>query len=248
MIDPLVKNNTEILKKIRLLNIEVNKLIYNNIQSDESESGYMVSKRELENKRDLFNVDIKDIEQSIEEENKNIKELGDEIDNILKNKKNSKNLNQEEIQEKLDILDLKIKLSKKKEGEYKDKLKDLQKQVEDVCKELDFLEKTYNKEMGILSEKSKQQNEKYIELNKTINYTLDLLNNNIRSKYENIMYFIKKMWNGFPVGVIIDGFCENCNIKVCLQREIDILNMNKFVMCDMCGCFLVDVIKSKDKD
>ena len=45
---------------------------------------------------------------------------------------------------------------------------------------------------------------------------------------------------------IVDGFCENCNIKVCLQREIDILNMNKFVMCDMCGCFLVDVIKSKD--
>ena len=60
------------------------------------------------------------------------------------------------------------------------------------------------------------------------------------------MYFIRKMWNGFPVGVIVDGFCENCNIKVCLQREIDILNMNKFVMCDMCGCFLVDVIKNKE--
>lgn len=246
MINPLVKNNIEILKKIRLLNIEVNKLIYTNLQSDDDESGYMLSKKELENKRDLLNVDIKDIEQSIEAENNNIKEIGQEIDNLLKSKKNVKNIDSEEVQEKLDILDLRIKLSKKKEDEYKNKLEDLKVKCNEVCSELDFLEKTYNKEVGILSDKSKQQSEKFIELNKTINYTLDLLNNNIRSKYENIMYFIKKMWNGFPVGVIVDGFCENCNIKVCLQREIDILNMNKFVMCDMCGCFLVDVIKSKD--
>lgn len=246
MINPLVKNNIEILKKIRLLNIEVNKLIYTNLQSEDDESGYMLSKKELENKRDLLNVDIKDIEQSIEAENNNIKEIGQEIEDLLKSKKNVKNIDSEEVQEKLDILDLRIKLSKKKENEYKDKLEDLKVKFNDVCSELDFLEKTYNKEVGILSDKSKQQSEKFIELNKTINYTLDLLNNNIRSKYENIMYFIKKMWNGFPVGVIVDGFCENCNIKVCLQREIDILNMNKFVMCDMCGCFLVDVIKSKD--
>lgn len=246
MINPLVKNNIEILKKIRLLNIEVNKLIYNNLQSDEDESGYMLSKKELENKRDLLNVDIKDIEQSIEAENKNINNIGQEIDDLLKSKKNVKNIDSEEIQEKLDILDLRIKLSKKKENEYKSQLDDLNAKFNDVCSELDFLEKTYNKEVAILSDKSKQQSEKFIELNKTINYTLDLLNNNIRSKYENIMYFIKKMWNGFPVGVIVDGFCENCNIKVCLQREIDILNMNKFVMCDMCGCFLVDVIKSKE--
>jgi len=246
MINPLVKNNIEILKKIRLLNIEVNKLIYTNLQSEDDDSGYMLSKKELENKRDLLNVDIKDIEQSIEAENNNIKEIGQEIEDLLKSKKNVKNIDSEEVQEKLDILDLRIKLSKKKENEYKDKLEDLKVKFNDVCSELDFLEKTYNKEVGILSDKSKQQSEKFIELNKTINYTLDLLNNNIRSKYENIMYFIKKMWNGFPVGVIVDGFCENCNIKVCLQREIDILNMNKFVMCDMCGCFLVDVIKSKD--
>lgn len=246
MINPLVKNNIEILKKIRLLNIEVNKLIYTNLQSEDDESGYMLSKKELENKRDLLNVDIKDIEQSIEAENNNINEIGQEIEDLLKSKKNVKNIDSEEVQEKLDILDLRIKLSKKKENEYKDKLEDLKVKFNDVCSELDFLEKTYNKEVGILSDKSKQQSEKFIELNKTINYTLDLLNNNIRSKYENIMYFIKKMWNGFPVGVIVDGFCENCNIKVCLQREIDILNMNKFVMCDMCGCFLVDVIKSKD--
>ena len=246
MINPLVKNNIEILKKIRLLNIEVNKLIYTNLESEDDDSGYMLSKKELENKRDLLNVDIKDIEQSIEAENSNIKEIGQEIEDLLKSKKNVKNIDSEEVQEKLDILDLRIKLSKKKENEYKDKLEDLKVKFNDVCSELDFLEKTYNKEVGILSDKSKQQSEKFIELNKTINYTLDLLNNNIRSKYENIMYFIKKMWNGFPVGVIVDGFCENCNIKVCLQREIDILNMNKFVMCDMCGCFLVDVIKSKD--
>jgi predicted nucleic acid-binding Zn-ribbon protein len=246
MINPLVKNNIEILKKIRLLNIEVNKLIYTNLQSDEDESGYMLSKKELENKRDLLSVDIKDIEQSIEAENKNINDIGQEIDDLLKSKKNVKNIDSEEIQEKLDILDLRIKLSKKKENEYKSQLDDLNAKFNDVCSELDFLEKTYNKEVAILSDKSKQQSEKFIELNKTINYTLDLLNNNIRSKYENIMYFIKKMWNGFPVGVIVDGFCENCNIKVCLQREIDILNMNKFVMCDMCGCFLVDVIKNKE--
>ena len=245
MINPLVKNNIEILKKIRLLNIEVNKLIYTNLQ-DEGDSSYMLSKKELENKRDLLNVDIKDIEQSINEENNNIKEIGDEIDNLLKSKKNVKNIDSEEIQEKLDILDLKIKLSKKKTCEYQSKLDDLKNDLTNVCSELDFLEKTYNKEVGILSDKTKEQSEKYIELNKTINYTLDLLNNNIRSKYENIMYFIRKMWNGFPVGVIVDGFCENCNIKVCLQREIDILNMNKFVMCDMCGCFLVDVIKNKE--
>jgi len=246
MINPLVKNNIEILKKIRLLNIEVNKLIYTNLQSDDAESGYMLSKKELENRRDLLNVDIKDIEQSIEAENNNIKNIGQEIENLLKTRKNVKNIDSEEVQEKLDILDLKIKLSKKKEDEYKKKLDDLKIKINDVCTELDFLEKTYNKEVGILSDKNKQQSEKFIELNKTINYTLDLLNNNIRSKYENIMYFIKKMWNGFPVGVIVDGFCENCNIKVCLQREIDILNMNKFVMCDMCGCFLVDVIKSEN--
>jgi len=246
MINPLVKNNIEILKKIRLLNIEVNKLIYTNLQSEDDDSGYMLSKKELENKRNLLNVDIKDIEQSIEAENNNINDIGQEIEDLLKSKKNVKNIDSEEVQEKLDILDLRIKLSKKKENEYKDKLEDLKVKFNDVCSELDFLEKTYNKEVGILSDKSKQQSEKFIELNKTINYTLDLLNNNIRSKYENIMYFIKKMWNGFPVGVIVDGFCENCNIKVCLQREIDILNMNKFVMCDMCGCFLVDVIKSKD--
>jgi len=246
MINPLVKNNIEILKKIRLLNIEVNKLIYTNLQSDDAESGYMLSKKELENRRDLLNVDIKDIEQSIEAENNNIKNIGQEIENLLKTRKNVKNIDSEEVQEKLDILDLKIKLSKKKEDEYKKKLDDLKITINDVCTELDFLEKTYNKEVGILSDKNKQQSEKFIELNKTINYTLDLLNNNIRSKYENIMYFIKKMWNGFPVGVIVDGFCENCNIKVCLQREIDILNMNKFVMCDMCGCFLVDVIKSEN--
>ena len=74
MINPLVKNNIEILKKIRLLNIEVNKLIYTNLQSDDAESGYMLSKKELENRRDLLNVDIKDIEQSINEENNNIED------------------------------------------------------------------------------------------------------------------------------------------------------------------------------
>ena len=58
MINPLVKNNIEILKKIRLLNIEVNKLIYTNLQ-DEGDSSYMLSKKELEKALEHLTLDRK---------------------------------------------------------------------------------------------------------------------------------------------------------------------------------------------
>ena len=245
MENPLIKNNVEILKKIRLLNIEISKLLYSNLEQNDTESDYLLNKTELENKKKVIDEDKKNIEASIDDEQNNINNTSKEIDDILSsNKKN--NITSEETQEKLDILDLKIKLSKKRIDEYKKKVSDLENTKNDIDKELEFLNNTYNKELLKLSDKTRLENEKYIEINKTINYTLDLLNNNVRSKYENIMFFIKKMWNGFPVGVVKNGFCENCNIKVCLQKEVDILNMNNFVMCDMCGCFLVDVVKEEN--
>ena len=219
MENPLIRNNVEILKKIRLLNIELSKLLYSNIEQNDTDSDYLQNKTELENRKKILTDDIKDLESSINAEEQEIEKLSKEIDDILYNKTGDgegvkrNNINSEETQEKLDILDLKIKLSKKKIEEYKKSLTNNENGIKDICNELEFLNNTYNKEMLMLSDKTRLENEKYIEINKTINYTLDLLNNNVRSKYENIMFFIKKMWNGFPVGVVKDGFCENCNIK-----------------------------------
>ena len=44
----------------------------------------------------------------------------------------------------------------------------------------------------------------------------------------------------YVVANIVDGFCENCCIDVPLYQKDLILDKSEFVMCNTCGCFLVN--------
>lgn len=226
MTNQVVSNNIDILKKIRLLNIEVNNLLYKCFSG--SKDLFFVKKNGFIEDIEKLNVEISSLQEEIKLKEKEILAFDEQI----------KLVPDTDSSDKKEILELKKKICEKKISDN-NKVCDLKnKELDDIQKAFDlFREKFKSYESDEETESSSKINELY----KSISYLKDLLNNNVREKYDLICKSFDNTSYRYPIAILKEGFCENCNMQLPIQRKIDILEMKDFVMCELCGCFLIDV-------
>ena len=224
-----IEKNVALLRKLRMLNIEIN----NAVSSDLSgvRQLYLIKKDNLQKKKDGINLKIENVKKEIEVENRKINEFNDVI-------KSSEVITEDD----LEVLKLKIKLSEKKISEYEGNLKEYDREIEGVDNSITSLSNLFRGYDDVSLNKNNESTV-VIDLYKSINYIKEMLNNAVLCKYNQIVEDFEKNSYKYPVAAVVNGFCENCNIAVPLQTEIDVLKLRDYIMCEICGCFLVDVVK-----
>ena len=229
MLEQFIEKNIGTLRKLRLLNIEINNILCSDLSG--IRQLYFVRKEKLQKGKDELVSEIGKLNADIENENSKISDYNRKLSS-------SSSASEDDVE----ILNLKIQLAKKKSSEYEMKLKNLNKELEGYDKNIDSLCSIFKKYDSDKLDEDKD-NSVIVELYKSVNYMKELLNNDVLIKYNQISEDFEKNSFKYPVAAVVNGFCENCNILVPTQTEIDILKMDDFIMCETCGCFLVDVIK-----
>lgn len=230
MKDDFVEMNIGGLRKLRLLNIEINKMLCSDLSG--IKKLYFLKKDRLQKKKEGFIFQIDQIKADIDGERKKIDEFTRDLNNVSGGDEDA-----------VEVLKLKIKLSEKKISEYESMLSVNKAELASCDKDimnLNNLFKAYDNDNFY----ENKDNSVLVELFKSVNYVKSILNSDILAKYNVIFDNFEKNSYKYPVAAVVNGFCENCNIAVPLQTEIDIIRMGTFIMCETCGCFLVDVIKS----
>ena len=225
-----VEKNVLLLRKLRMLNIEIN----NTLSSDLSgiRQLYIMKKEKLLEEKEGIVLKSENVKKAIEAENRKIYEFN----NLIKT-------NDSISEDDLEVLKLKIMLSEKKISGYEKDLIEYDKDIEGINNSILKLSNLFNVDD---SDKFAENNENavVVDLYKSVNYIKEMLNSGVLCKYNQIAENFEKNMYKYPVAAIVNGFCENCNIAVPLQSEIDVLKLKDYIMCEICGCFLVDVIKS----
>lgn len=229
MINPVVEKNIEILKKIRLLNIEKDNLFYSDYSAWRNYHKYSIG--ELSAKKDKLNEEILEIKKGIKDDEKAIEDAWLDINPQL------------EEEQREELHDLRVENANIKLNEKKLNLELKNKEIEDIDKELANYEDMFTQYAKALSIDEGEKNDKIIEICRSINYMKDLLNKEISVQYDLIEKNFREKNFRYVVANIVDGFCENCNINVPIYQKDLILGKSEFVMCDNCGCFLVDFNK-----
>lgn len=246
MTHEVVEKNLDILRKLRLLNLEINKLIYNDL------SGvieiYNIKKNVLiKNREDVLNsisVKSKEIENN-ELEIENFSKCLDEfkrtkkfdclecLKDIIENDKVEEN-------DVIDILELKIKIAKRTIFFLNNEINEFNKELSKIDDEIVKLDAVFKSCEGIDAEEREEFKKKINGLYMSVNELKELLSKDIMEQYNELAVGLINGDCRFPVASIVENCCENCNIAIPLQKKLDIQKRNDFVKCENCGCFFVD--------
>ena len=246
MTPEVVEKNLDILRKLRLLNLEINKLVYNDL------SGVL----EIYNmKRNVLVEEKEGVLSSISYKNAEIEKNQLNIEGFTKclnEFKSTKNFDclkdfgdlfgdyKIEESDVFDILDLEIKIAKRNIFFLENEIKLLNNQISHIdeeIKKLDDIFRPYEeKDSGEREDFKKKINGLYT----AVNELKELLSKDIMEQYNELSSGFIKGDLRFPVASIVDNCCENCNIEIPLQRKLDIRKKDDFIKCENCGCFFVD--------
>ena len=231
MINPVVDKNIEILKKIRLLNIEKDNLLY---------LDYSAWKVYCKFSIDQYYEDKNKIIGEIEEIEKKIKEIKESIISVEASMNKNMSTSVKDIDKSSELNDLRLKVLQKDLSDISLELEVKNDKLKDVEGEILNLENILTTNEKLSKDAENENNNKIIEICRSINYMKDLLNKEVVASYDLIERNFKAKKLRYVVANIVDGFCENCCIDVPLYQKDLILDKSEFVMCNTCGCFLVN--------
>ena len=230
-----IKNDLEILRKIKTCDDDLFELNYDYKK-------YKKDNLEIFNRIQNIENLIKQIDEEILQLTANINSKGEEIVqyknkllalNEEKNKeKDEKKI--KEINEKIEIAELSIKVAEKEIGKIEGDIK---------IKEEEKVELLSNKESLLKIDVVKNITDidtKITEINKNKKTFLNQLSHEVLKEYKDNSY--DDMQNK-SLSCLVKGFCDNCNLQATKQQELDMLEESFLVKCEYCGCIFVEIKK-----
>ncbi|MCH7403018.1 zinc ribbon domain-containing protein [Belliella kenyensis] len=192
-----------------------------------------------ETRIDKFNADIQSLEEDIKKHKENIKESEKLIKKYQDQQMNVRNNREyDAITKELELQDLEIQVSKKKIGEaevkietkktdleaLKDVVKDRNKDLDNKKGELDNIVAESEAEEGKLANDREK--------------ALKKIDDRLAKSYTKIRANAK---NGLAVVLVKRGACGGCFNVVPPQRQADIREQKKLIVCEHCGRILAGV-------
>lgn len=230
-----IKKDLEILRKIKACDDDLFELNYDYKK-------YKKDNLEIFNRIQNIEKLIKQIDEEFLQLKANINSKGEEIvqykNKLLalnedKNKeKDEKKI--KEINEKIEIAELSIKVAEKEIEKIKGEI---------IIKEEEKVELLSNKESLLKIDVVKNITDidsKITEINKNKKTFLNQLSHEVLKEYKDNSYddMLKK-----TLSCLVKGFCDNCNLQTTKQQELDMLEENSLVKCEYCGCIFVEIKK-----
>lgn len=195
-------------------------------------AGYQTRLEKFQNDIESFEDDIKRYKENIKDSEKLIKKYQEQQMNVRNNRE------YDAITKELELQDLEIQVSKKKITEAgvkidqkKSDLEDLNTMMKDRQKDLDLKKDELN---TIVSESESEESKLQSERDKSAKKVEDRL---IKS-YTKIRANAK---NGLAVVMVKRGACGGCFNTVPPQRQADIREKKKLIVCEHCGRILAGV-------
>lgn len=192
----------------------------------------------LFSRRTRVEEEINGITEFIDSKKQAIKDAEELIAKYEKQSTNVKNSREfEAINKEIEMQQLEVKLAEKH-------IKDAHEEIQDKARKLDSANKAIAAKEAVLNTK-KSELEKIIgETEKEENHYLDLANNargkvegRILTSYERIR---KNYRNGLAVVPVVRDACGGCFNAVPPQRQSEIKQCKKLIVCENCGRILVD--------
>lgn len=230
-----IKKDLEILRKIKACDDDLFELNYDYKK-------YKKDNLEIFNRIQNIENLIKQIDEEFLQLKANINSKGEEIvqykNKLLalnedKNKeKDEKKI--KEINEKIEIAELSIKVAEKEIEKIKGEI---------IIKEEEKVELLSNKESLLKIDVVKNITDidtKITEINKNKKTFLNQLSHEVLKEYKDNSYddMLKK-----TLSCLVKGFCDNCNLQATKQQELDMLEESFLVKCEYCGCIFVEIKK-----
>tara|TARA_Y100000816_G_scaffold290579_1_gene279638 strand:+ start:73 stop:855 length:783 start_codon:yes stop_codon:yes gene_type:complete len=201
--------------------------------------GYNTRLDKFKEKIENNNKDIDDLKLKVSEAKKLIKKYKDQQMNVRNNREYDAISKEIELQE----LDAKLFVKKSGENEIKiEKIKEDVKETKKVIKEKTQTLKTKKSDLDVLLEESKGE-EKKLETLK--NKASKKIEPSLLLSYEKL---VERQRNGLAVVKVSRNACGGCFNIVPPQRQADIKDKRKIILCEYCGRILADVITEEVKE
>ena len=192
-------------------------------------------KEEIENN----NKDIEDLKIKVSEAKKLIKKYKDQQMNVRNNRE------YDAISKEIELQELDSKLFVKKSGENELKIEQIKEDVKEtkkVIKEKTQTLKAKKSDLDVLSDESKGE-EKKLETLK--NKASKKIESSLLLSYEKL---VERQRNGLAVVKVSRNACGGCFNIVPPQRQAEIKEKRKIILCEYCGRILADVIAEVIKE
>ena len=195
---------------------------------------------------DKFNQDILTLEEDIKRYKENIKESEKLIKKYQDQQMNVRNnMEYDAITKELELQDLEIQVSKKKIGEAQTKIESKNKDVEDLKGVLSERKKDLDNKKAelqtIIAESENEENKLINDKDKAIKKIEDRLSKSYLKIRENAK-------NGLAVVLVKRGACGGCFNVVPPQRQADIREKKKLIVCEHCGRIFAGVEEEIEED
>ena len=195
--------------------------------------GYNTRLDNHKNELGTINQDIDDFKNKISEAKKLIKKYKDQQMNVRNNRE------YDAISKEIELQELDTKLFAKKSGENEVKIEEIKEEIKatkKVVKEKNEVLKGKKADLDILSQES-QDEEKKLATQKT--KASKKIEPNLLLSYEKL---VERQRNGLAVVKVSRGACGGCFNVVPAQRQAEIKEKKKIILCEYCGRILADVI------
>jgi uncharacterized protein len=186
-----------------------------------------------ETRLEKFNLDIASLEDDIKKFKENIKESEKLIKKYQEQQMNVRNNREyDAITKELELQDLEIQVSKKKIGEAQAKIENKNKDVEGLRDYLKERQKDLtNKQEELTTIVSESENEES-KLKADREKAIKKIEDRLYKSYAKIRTNAK---NGLAVVMVKRGACGGCFNVVPPQRQADIREKKKLIVCEHCG-------------
>ena len=184
---------------------------------------------DIENK----NNDIEDLKNKVKEAKKLIKKYKDQQMNVRNNRE------YDAISKEIELQELDSKIFVKKSGENEVKIEEIKEEIKatkKVIKEKNGVLKSKKEDLDVLSDES-QEEEKKLDTQKT--KASKKIEASLLLSYEKL---VERQRNSLAVVKVSRNACGGCFNIVPAQRQAEIKEKKKIILCEYCGRILADVI------
>ena len=182
---------------------------------------------------DIKNKDIDDYKIKISEAKKLIKKYKDQQMNVRNNRE------YDAISKEIESQELDTKLFVKKSGENDQKIEGVKEEIKatkKIIKEKTQMLKSKKSDLDVLSSESKEEEKK---LNSLKTKASKKIEPSLLLSYEKL---VERQRNGLAVVRVSRSACGGCFNIVPPQRQAEVKEKKKIILCEYCGRILADVI------
>ncbi|MCH7396390.1 C4-type zinc ribbon domain-containing protein [Belliella sp. DSM 107340] len=192
-----------------------------------------------ETRVEKFNTDILSLEDEIKKHKENIKESEKLIKKYQEQQMNVRNNREyDAITKELELQDLEIQVSKKKIGEAQTRIETKNRDLDELKEVVKDRKKDLDNKQGELQNIVNESEAEEAKLNNDREKALKKIEDRLAKSYSKIRVNAK---NGLAVVLVKRGACGGCFNVVPPQRQADIREKKKLIVCEHCGRILAGV-------